>query len=148
MLRRRRRLIFDLINEYVERMELLADKLSPIEQPSWDIEAHTLKPLCNVFITSDEVIVTADLPFSDPDSIKVEPVDDRTLEISAKMKRKMCCRDLGLIHQEGEFSTFNCQTHIPVPVNMEKRKSKYKRGILEVRLPRKRSREIKLNEIV
>lgn len=141
---RRRRSIFELINEYVERMEALAEDLLPTERPSWDVQAHTIEPLCNVFVTPDEVIVTADLPFSDPDSIKIEPIDRNILEVSAKIKRKVCCEDLGIIYQRGEFSTFNCQIRIPVPVNLEKREAKFKKGILEVRLPRKKGYEIKV----
>ncbi len=141
---RRRRSIFELINEYVEEMEALAEELLPIQHPSWNIEAHTIEPLCNVSVAPSQVVVTADLPFSDPNSIKVEPVDNKTLEISAKMKRQVCCEDLGIIHHKGQFSTFNCQTHIPVPVDMKKRNVKFKKGILEVRLPRKKGYEIKV----
>jgi len=140
--RRGRRSIFDLIDEYMEEMESLAEELMSIKQPSWNISTHTIEPLCNVFVTRDEAIVTADLPFSDPDSVTVEPIDERTLEISAKIKRRICCSDLGITHQKGEFSTFNCQTHIPVPVDMKKKKAKFKKGILEVRLPRKKGYEI------
>lgn len=141
---RRRRSIFDLISEYVEEVESLADQLLPVERQSWDIKASTLEPLCNVSVTPDEVVVTADLPFSDPDSIKVEPVDEETLEISAKIVRRVCCEDLGIIHQRGEFSTFKCQTHIPVAVDTRKRTKRFKKGILEVRLPRKRGHEIRV----
>jgi len=141
---RRRRSIFDLINEYIEEMEALAEELLPLEQPSWNVATRTIEPLCNVFVTPDQVIVTADLPFSDPNSIIVEPVDKKTLEIRAKIKRRVCCEDLGIIHQVGEFSTFNCQTRIPVPVDMEKMEVRFKKGILEVRLPRKKGFEIKV----
>jgi len=141
---RRRRSIFDLIDEYIEEMESLTEELMPIKQPSWNISTRTIEPLCNVFITHDEVIVTADLPFSDPDSVTAEPIDKRTLEIRAKIKRRICCGDLGITHQKGEFSTFNCQTHIPVPVDMDKKKVKFRKGILEVHLPRKKGYEIKI----
>lgn len=141
---RRRKSIFDLISEYVEEMESLADELSPIEHPSWDIGARTIEPLCNVSVTPDEVIVTADLPFSDPDSVKVEPVDEKTLQISATIKRRVCCEDLGIIHQRGEFVAFNCRTRIPVAVEVKKRTKRFKKGILEVRLPRKKGYEIKI----
>jgi HSP20 family molecular chaperone IbpA len=141
---RRRRSIFDLINEYLEEMEALAEELLPLEQPSWNVATRTIEPLCNVFVTPDQVIVTADMPFSDPNSIVVEPIDKKTLEIRAKIKRRVCCEDLGIIHQEGEFSTFNCQTRIPVPVDMEKMEVRFKKGILEVRLPRKKGFEIKV----
>lgn len=142
--RSKRRSIFDLINEYVEEMEALAEELLPFERPSWNVEAQTIEPLCNVFVTPNQVIVTADLPFSDPNSIKVEPIDEKTLEITARMKRRVCCEDLGIMHEKGEFSTFNCQTRIPVPVDTEKRKVKFKKGILEVRLPRKKGYEIRV----
>ncbi len=139
----KRRSIFDLIKEYMEETEALAEEPSA-ERPSWNVEAHTIEPLCNVSVTPNEVIVTADLPSSDPDSVKVEPIDEKTLEISAKMKRRVCCEDLGIIHQRGEFSTFNCQTRIPVAVDMKKKEAKFKKGILEVRLPRKKDSEIKI----
>jgi HSP20 family molecular chaperone IbpA len=141
---RRKRSIFDLIDEYIEEMESLAEELVPSRQPTWNINTRTIEPLCNVLVTPDEVIVTADLPFSDPDSVTVEPIDKKTLEIRAKINRRICCGDLGITHQKGEFSTFNCQTHIPVPVDMKKKKVKFKKGILEVRLPRKRGYEIKV----
>jgi len=141
---KRRRSIFELINEYVEELESLTEEFLFTERPSWNTQTHTIEPLCNVSVTPDEVIVTADLPFSDPSSIKVEPIDKKTLEISAEMKRKVCCEELGIIHQEGEFSTFSCQTQIPVPIDMKKREAKFKKGILEVRLPRKKGYEIKI----
>lgn len=128
----------------MEEMETMAEELMPMERPSWDITTRTIEPLCNVFVAPSEVIVTADLPFSEPNSIKVEPVDENTLEVSAKIKRRVCCEDLGIVHQRGEFSTFNCQTHIPVRVDIEKRQVKFKKGILEVRLPRKKGYEIKV----
>jgi HSP20 family molecular chaperone IbpA len=142
--RRRRRSIFDLFNEYVEEMGWLDDEFWPFEHPSWDIRTHTIEPLCNVAVTPDEVIVTADLPFSDPDSLRVEPVDEKTLELSAKIGRRVCCEDLGIVHQKGEFSTFNCHVRIPVAVDMEQRKTRLTKGILEVRLPRKKGTAIKV----
>jgi HSP20 family molecular chaperone IbpA len=142
--RRRRRSIFDLFDEYVEGTALFEEEPWLFERPSWDIRTRTIEPLCNVAVTPDGVVVTADLPFSDPDSIKVKPIDEKTLEISAKMKRRVCCEDLGIVHQKGEFSTFNCKIRIPVAVNMKQRKTKFKKGILEVRLPRKKGNEIKV----
>ena len=62
---RRRRSIFELISEYIQEMESLAEELLPNGRPSWDVKAHTIEPLCNVSVTPDEVIITADLPFSE-----------------------------------------------------------------------------------
>jgi len=144
---KRIRSIFDLISNYVEEMESLADDLLPVERPSWDVKASTILPLCNVSVAPDEVVVTADLPFSDPDSIRIGPSDERTLEISAKIRRRVCCEDLGIIYQRGEFSTFYCQTRIPVAVDMKRRTKRFKNGILEIKLPRKKGHQIKVGSI-
>ena len=144
--RRRRRSIFDLMREYVEDLDAWADELveSMTERPSWDVESHCLEPLCNIFVATDEVVVTADLPYSAPDSIRVKVVSKDLIEIAAKMKRKLCFDDFGITHRKGEFSTFRCQVRIPVPVDTRRKKIQFRRGILEVRLPRKRGYRIKV----
>ncbi|UCG37319.1 MAG: Hsp20/alpha crystallin family protein [Candidatus Bathyarchaeota archaeon] len=141
---RKRRSILDLINEYIEEMESLAEKLLPTERPSWNINTHTIEPLCEVSVTRSEVVVTADLPFSDPDSIKIDPLDKRTIEISARINRRICCEDLGIQRQKGEFSTFSCHVEIPVPVDISKIEKRLKKGFLEIRIPRKRGFEIEV----
>ena len=123
-------------------MKELEEGWPPTEHPSWDPRACSLEPLCNIFVAVKEVIVTADLPYAQPSSIKVEPIDDDRLEITAEMKRKVKFEELGITHYKGEFSTFSCQTHIPVPVDMKNIKTSFKRGVLEIRLPRKSRHEI------
>jgi HSP20 family molecular chaperone IbpA len=95
-------------------------------------------------VTADEVLVTADLPNADPEKIKVEQVSKRTLEIKAEMKRKIHFKEFGITHRQGEFQFFWCQTRIPVAVDAKQMKKEFKRGILEVHLPRKRRDLIKV----
>jgi len=146
MSERRRRSIFDFIEEYFEDLETWAERVreTVIERPSWDHRACTIEPLCDVFVTATEVIVTADLPYTNKNAVKVKPISSEVIEIKAKMRRKVCFEDFGITHRKGEFSTFHCQTRIPVPVNMNKRKVLFKRGILEIHLPRKGIHEIKV----
>jgi len=145
--RQRRRSIFDLIRDYIEDIEALAEEfLEPAftERPSWDVRSCCLEPLCSVFVTPDEVIVTADLPNTNPDTIEVTPISADTLEIRAEMRRKIRFDEFGITHRKGEFQFFRCQTNIPVPVNMDHIKKEFKRGILEVHLPRKKGHRIKI----
>ena len=145
--RRRKRSIFDLMSEYMEEFEALADEFMETafaERPSWDTESCCLEPLCNVFVTPDEVVVTADLPNTEPETLKVKAVSENLIEIAAKMKRKMRFDDFGITHREGEFSSLRCQTRLPVPVDTRRMKISFKRGILEIRFPRKRGYEIKV----
>jgi len=145
--KRRKRSIFDLMSEYMEEFESMADELMGLafpEHPSWNTESCCLEPLCNVFVTPSEVVVTADLPNTEPETVKVEAVSENLIEIAAKMKRKMRFGDFGITHREGEFSSLRCQTRIPVPVDTKRMKISLKRGILEIRLPRKRGYEIRV----
>jgi len=83
-------------------------------------------------------VVTADLPYVEPETVKVEAVSEDLIEIVAKMRQKLRFDDFGITHRKGEFSSFRCQARIPVPVDTERMKIYFKRGILEVHLPRKR----------
>jgi len=144
---RKKRSIFEIIREHVEDLEAFADRLVEsafVERPSWDLQSCCLEPLCSVFVSVDEVVVTADLPNIDPRNIKVEAVAEDLIEIAAKMKRKLHFEDFGVTHRQGEFSAFRCQTRIPVPVNIKQMKTQFKRGILEVHLPRKKGYRIKI----
>lgn len=112
------------------------------EKPSWNCKACTIEPLYDMSITPNEVIVTVDLPYIEGNTISVKPISKEAIEISAKMKRKISFDDFGITHYKGEFQTFHVQTRIPVPVYMDKMEVRFKRGILEIRLPRKYEYEI------
>lgn len=144
MSERRRRSIFDLIDEYFENLEESFRRLreSLIEKPSWNCKTCTMEPLHDMSITPNEVIVTVDLPYIEGNTISVKPISNEAIEISAKMKRKISFDDFGITHYKGEFQTFHVQTRIPVPVYMDKMEVRFKRGILEIRLPRKYEYEI------
>lgn len=132
---------FDTIEKYLEEIEALADELMASEfseGPSWNTETCCLQALSNVFITSREVIVTADLPNIEPETVKVEAVDENLIEITAKMKKKVRFADLGVYHRQGEFSFLRCQGRVHVAFDAEKMKISCKGGILEVRFPRKK----------
>ena len=141
----RRRSIFDRAREYIEEFERAAEEaFSALEQPSWDVEAKCLRPLFNISVTSREVIVTADLPYADPKTLRIESIDEDRIEINAKMKVKLRFEDFGVSHRQGEFSSFNCTIPLPVPVDASRAKATFKKGILEVRLPRRKGYRIKV----
>ena len=143
---RRKRSIFDIIRERMEELEAIADEMLDqlVERPSWDVNAHSLEPLCDVSVSSDRVIVTADLPKADPRSIRVSGISDDLIEITANMKVKINFEDFGVTHRRGEFSRFSCRVSLPVPVDTNRAKARFRNGILEIILPRKKGYEIKV----
>ena len=136
---RKKRSILDIIDEYFEGLEEWAERFREtlIERPSWNQKTCTIEPLRDIMVTPTEVIVTVDLPYTEENMIQVKPLDRDTLEITGRMKRKIRFDDFGITHYKGEFQTLHCHTRVPVPVHMERMEVRFKRGILEVHLPRK-----------
>jgi HSP20 family molecular chaperone IbpA len=138
----RKNSIFDIMGEQVEGFYAFADKLMEAafsEGPSWNRETCCLQALSSVFVTQREVVVTADLPNIEPETVKVKAADKTVIEITAKMKKKVQFSDLGIYHREGEFSSLHCQDRVQVAVDAEKMKISFIGGVLEVRFPRKES---------
>ncbi len=144
MSNKRRRSIFEIFEEYFENLEKWTERFREalIEKPSWDHRACTMEPLSNIMVTPTEVIVTSDLPYAEENTIHVKPVSEDTIEILAKMKRKIRLDDFGITHYKGGFQTLRCQIRIPVSVDIDKMEVRFKRGIFEIRLPRKQERDI------
>ncbi|MDH7563360.1 MAG: Hsp20/alpha crystallin family protein [Candidatus Bathyarchaeota archaeon] len=141
---RKKKSFFDIINEYFSDVEELTSQFEDMfmEKPSWSQKNCTMEPLKEVTVTPKEVIVTVDLPLAKEGTIEVKPLDNRTIEISAEMKRKVRFDDFGITHHKGEFQRFYCQTRIPVPVKIDKVQFTLKKGILEVHMPRKHGERI------
>ena len=136
---------FDAMEKYLEEIEALAEEVMASafpEGPSWNTETCCLQALSNVFITPKEVIVTADFPYIDPETVQVEVTGENFIEIKAEMKKKVRLADLGICHRQGEFSFLRCQGRVRVAIDSEKMEISCKEGILEVRFPRKKVHEI------
>jgi HSP20 family molecular chaperone IbpA len=139
---KRRRLIMDVFDDYFEdfEKEFQRQRAMLIERPSWNQKNSTIEPLRNTIVTPTEVIVTVDLPLTKENAVQVKPLDENTLEISARMNRKITFKEMGITHYEGEFQKLHCHSRISVPVQMGKMKIRFKKGILEIHLPRKHRR--------
>jgi HSP20 family molecular chaperone IbpA len=136
---KRKRTISDIIDTYFEEFERWAEEFEEtvMQRPSWNLKNCTIEPLREIMVAPTEVTVTVDLPYTDGKSVKVKPVSHTSLEVSAKMNRKIRLDDLGVSHCKGEFERFHCHVRIPVPVNMNGMSTRFKKGMLEIHIPRK-----------
>lgn len=136
---RKRHSISDIIDEYFSDLVEWTERFEGgfRERPSWNLQDRSLEPLREVVVAPKEVIVTVDLPFTNRTGVKVKPVGKSSLDISAKMNKIIRLDDLGVTHTRGEFRKYHCHLRIPVPVYMSKMIVNYKKGMLEVHLPRK-----------
>lgn len=137
---RKKRSISDIIDAYFEDLERWAEQFEEtmMVSPSWNLKNCTIEPLREIMVAPTEVVVTVDLPYTEKNTVQVKPAGKNSIEISAEMKKKIRLDDLGVTHCKGEFRKFHCHMRIPVLVSMDKMDIHYKRGILEIHIPRKR----------
>jgi len=142
--KKKKRPLSDIIDAYSHSIEEWIEEFGEIlvEKPSWSFKDCTIEPLRHMMVTPTEVVVTVDLPFTSREDVKVIAMGKSMLEISAKMRRKIKFKELGIHYCEGEFQSLHSQLRIPLPVEIDKMKTSFKRGILEIRLPRKHAERI------
>jgi HSP20 family molecular chaperone IbpA len=87
-------------------------------------------------VGATEVILTIDLPYVDQNKVKLGCPANDVLEILAETTRKITFKDLGIKHRHGEFTCYHARIRTPVPVDEARIKTHFKRGVLEVHLPR------------
>ena len=87
-------------------------------------------------VTSNEVLLTVDLPYVNVKRVKLTCPTDDSLEVYAETSKKITFKELGMKHRHGEFTSYHAIVRMPVPVNEKKITKKFKRGVLEVHIPR------------
>ena len=132
----------DIMDSYFEDLEREFERWREtfLERPSWNLKAGTMEPLKDMKVTTTEVVATMDLPLTVENSLQVKPLDNETLEVSAEMKRTVHFEEFGVTHHKGEFQRFHAHVRVPVPVKIDDMKIKFKKGLLEIHIPRKRGR--------
>lgn len=98
--------------------------------------AACIEPLYNLFVGATEVVITLDLPYVNQTQVKLQCPSNDSVEVYAETSRKITFKDLGVKHRHGEFTCYHARIRIPVPVDESKISSKFKRGVLEVHIPR------------
>ena len=129
----KRKHIFEAVDEYFKRAELMVER---VFVSSWNEAAEYIEPLYNITVGSNEVIVTMDLPYVNPEEISLKLPADDTIELHANTKRRITFAEMGVRHRGGQFKSYRALVHMPVAVVEAGITSKFKRGILEIRLPR------------
>lgn len=129
----RRKRLFEAMDEYFKRAEFMFERMFA---SAWNETAQSIEPLYNITVGSTEVILTVDLPYANPEEVTLKVPADDTVEILANTKRKITFADMGVRHRGGQFKCYHARIHMPVPVLESGMTSKFKRGVLEIRLPR------------
>ena len=87
-------------------------------------------------MTAHEVVLTVDLPYVEQKGVKLKRSTEDSIEVYAETNRKITFKDLGIKHRRGEFTCYHVIIRMPVPVDERKIIKTFKRGLLEVHIPR------------
>ena len=131
----------ELLDEMDELMEHMIDRFF-WEHPGWNMAEACLEPLFNVFVTTENVNVLVDMPFADAESIDLKRVDEETILLTAKLRKRICFRDLGMDCQTGTFSTYKTEISVPKDIDLERAELDNRGNILLIAIPRKKVKQL------
>lgn len=107
-----------------------------VHSSGWNVAGACIEPLHNLTVAAAEVVLTIDLPYVNQKQVSLRCPTNDVVEVYAETDRKITFKDLGSKHRHGEFTCYHSRINIPVPVDETKINSHFKRGVLEVHIPR------------
>lgn len=127
--------------EEMERwFEDTMSKTFPLFGPSWwprksTFEEGKIRPSVDIYEDGNDVVLKSELPGLTKDDISVTLKDD-LITISGEKKREEKVEQDNYFRVEVSYGSFARTFQLPVEVQGEKVKAKFKEGILEVRIPK------------
>ncbi|MFX1519324.1 MAG: Hsp20/alpha crystallin family protein [Promethearchaeota archaeon] len=139
--------IIRMMDELFERMEKSLNEIlrTGFLKPSFDLQHCCLEPLVDIRETADEIIVVYDLPFiKDKNDIEITATP-QSLEIDAKFREPVKIKKWGTVQKETEFKHYHHMIRkLPSEVIPENATSRFKQGLLEIKLPKVKPYKIKI----
>jgi HSP20 family protein len=115
--------------------------------PAWSEErGATWMPAVDMVDEKDEIVVKADLPGLDQKDIEVT-VQDSTLTIRGQRKEEKEEKKEGYYFAERSYGTFMRSLPLPKGVDADRVKATFKKGVLEVHLPKAKEAKGKTVEV-
>lgn len=120
-----------------ERMnQIFEDALARTRGRDEGLRTGMWTPAVDIYEKNDAVVVKAELPGVERDQISVE-VKDGILTLRGERKFERDVKEESYHRIERSYGTFLRSFSLPVSVDQEKVKAKFKDGVLEVELPKK-----------
>jgi Molecular chaperone (small heat shock protein) len=103
-------------------------------------------PRMDIYEEGNDIVAEIELPGIDPKNIEVE-VKDNVLRVEAKEEEKKEVKEKGYFKREIGTKYFKRQVLLPAEVQGEKAEAEYADGILKVRIPKAKPKEVKEKKI-
>lgn len=106
-----------------------------VHQESQEGKLSTFVPVTDIFETSEQIIVIAEVPGSDADSVDIT-LDRNVLRFHAKNKTNQPSQQYSLIHKEYRVGHYEQSLTLNTDVDHERIQATIKNGILKITLPK------------
>jgi HSP20 family protein len=112
-------------------------------------EMESVTPSVDIYEEKGEVVVKAELPGINKEDLDVTVTED-TITIAGEKKKEAEIKKADYYRWECSFGSFNRTFTLPAEVQTDKVKTKFRDGILEIRLPKteeskKKERKVKID---
>ncbi len=129
----------------------LTDELDRVFHEGWRgfldkdfLPEKVWSPAVDLYETDENLVVKAELPGLDKKDIKLT-LSDGLLTVTGERKQEKESKGKNYHRVESSYGSFQRAINLPVPVQIDKIKADYKRGVLEIVLPK--AEEAKTKEI-
>jgi HSP20 family protein len=92
-------------------------------------------PAVNLWMSDDDVVLTADLPGVAPDKLEISVVDD-TVTLSGSRNAPEVPEGAMIHHRERGYGEFSRSFRLPFRIDAAAVDARYANGVLEVKLPK------------
>jgi len=135
----------DMFRQFQEMERLMAEMLRGFGRGEFPGMELGFEPRIEMYETPDEVVVRAELPGIDKDSIDVKVRGNYLIIRGVKKQEKKDERD-NVFFSETFYGEFQRVIPLPVEVQEDKIEAYYDKGVLEIRLPKAESarKEVKI----
>ncbi len=116
-----------------------------VERPIGAVTRQVV-PVLDVAETDVQIVVRADIPGIDQADIDISVADD---VLTIRGEKKQACEEAGKTFHVAErsYGTFSRSVRLPAGVNVDNVQASYKKGVLEIILPKKEESKSKKVQI-
>lgn len=114
---------------------LFSETFGALESSLFDLATRSLQPLYQVRVNDDAVVATFDLPGARRDDVAITCTED-SISVEARMSRPVRLRVSRGRREGEEFVRYSRKVLLPVRVDPDKGKAKFRNCIVVVTLPR------------
>jgi HSP20 family protein len=117
------------------RMEREMEDLFGRFLPAWGDKERGWAPMVDMVDQKDEIVVKADLPGLEEKDIEVT-MQDSTLTIRGERKEEKEEKKEDYYYAERSYGAFVRSLPLPTPIEADRVKATFKKGVLEIHLPK------------